>query len=74
MIRYIGNSSASKKRKNSSRSSARNEPSTAVSRISIAAMNSRTFRSILQDARIARGIRKAVSSTRNRLMPSTPTS
>ena len=43
MIRYIGTSSASKNTKNSSRSSATNEPSTAVSSTSIDAMKSRTF-------------------------------
>ena len=74
MIRYIGNSRASKNRKNSSRSSARNDPTTAVSSANIAAMYSRTLRSIRHDARIASGNRNVVNSTRNRLMPSTPTS
>ena len=73
MIRYIGTSSASKNRKNSSRSSARNVPSTAVSRTSIVIMYRATFVSILHDARIAIGNRNVVSRTSHRLIPSTAT-
>ena len=42
IMRNIGTSSASKNTKNSSRSSARNEPTIAVSSSSVSAMNSRT--------------------------------
>ena len=73
MIRYIGTSSASKNTKNSSRSSATNDPSTAVSRTSIDAMYSRTFFLTVHDASTDSGNRNVVSSTIQRLTPSMPT-
>ena len=73
MIRYIGTSSASKNTKNSSRSSATNDPSTAVSRTSIDAMYSRTFFLTGHDASTDSGNRNVVSSTIQRLTPSMPT-
>ncbi len=73
MIRYIGTSSASKNTKKSNRSSATNDPSTAVSSTSIDTMYSRTFFSTLHDASTDNGNRNVVSSTIQRLTPSMPT-
>ena len=73
MIRYIGKSIPSKKRKKSSRSIETKTPRTAVSMNSIAAMKARTSRSTFHEARIPSGIRNVVSSTMKRLTPSTPT-
>jgi hypothetical protein len=72
MIRYMGNSRASKNTKNSSRSRARKDPIMAVSRTSREIMYVLTWRSILHDARTAAGIRNVVSRTIHRLIPSTP--
>jgi len=72
MIRYIGNSSASKKKKNSSRSRARNDPIMAVSRNRKASMKYFTWFSIRHEISTPAGIRNVVSRTKNRLMPSTP--
>ena len=71
--RYPGSSVASKNRKNSSRSSDTNVPSTNVSSARIVAMSVRTFTVSRNDASTAITNRNVVSRTRNRLMPSTPT-
>jgi hypothetical protein len=72
ITRYIGNSRASKKMKNRRRSRATNAPSIAVSSASRAAMKYTTCFSIRHEARIDSGIRNAVSTTMNTLIPSTP--
>ena len=73
ITRNIGTRSASKNTKNSSRSSARNEPTIAVSSSSVSAMNSRTRWLTPHDETIATGVMNAVSTTSQTLNPSTPT-
>ena len=71
--KYIGISIASQKRKKRNRSSETKTPITPVSSTSSEMKKPCTRWSIdFQDASIAIGVRNVVSSTRNRLMPSTP--
>jgi hypothetical protein len=72
MMRYMGKSNPSKNTKKRRRSRATNAPNMAVSRMSIEAMYAGTCFSTFQDARMASGMRNAVSRTSNTLMPSTP--
>ena len=71
--KYIGISITSQKTKNRKRSSARKTPIMPVSSTNIIRKNSRARVWMLShDASMAMGVRNVASSTRKRLMPSTP--
>ncbi len=64
---------ASQKTKNRNRSRATNTPIMLISRSSMKTMYSFTLSVMaVQEDRMAMGLRRVVSSTRKRLMPSTP--
>ena len=73
IMKYIGISVSSQKTKKRKRSSETKTPIMAVSMMRIERKNPFTFVWIeFQEQRIASGVRKVVSRTRNRLIPSTP--
>ena len=73
MMKYMGNSSASKNRKNSNRSKDRKAPRITVSRNRAMPMYRRTCLSTLHDAAIASGNMKVVTITSQIENPSTAT-
>jgi len=70
--KYMGITSISQNRKNKRRSREQNTPRILVSSSKSQAKYSRGLRSIFHEIRITRKPRKAVSTTRGKLKPSTP--